>query len=276
VELANVAGELNGVFQFNAFYNMIKPSTGFPAMLDRINARMIGNEFRLHPGETEQGPQALEYMAEMARKGKDVTGVVIPYQHIRRFDASGAFLFNGLPSWESVKGSPEALKRACADPAFRSRLELERNTDAGQPEHHTWTGWSGLVFERLDNPALGQLENKSVEQIALETGKNPADAFFDTWLADDLRSGLLYYGLANDRLDVLEDMITSPYGLIGTDAGAHLDRFFWHGTPARLLGYWCREKNLLGLEEAVWKLTGMPAQNSRSIAGASRWAGRRT
>jgi N-acyl-D-aspartate/D-glutamate deacylase len=54
-------------------------------------------------------------------------------------------------------------------------------------------------------------------------------------------------------------MITSPLGLIGTDAGAHLDRFYWYGTPARLLGHWTREEKLLTLEEAVHKLTGFAA-----------------
>jgi N-acyl-D-amino-acid deacylase len=38
-----------------------------------------------------------------------------------------------------------------------------------------------------------------------------------------------------------------------------VERFFWHGAPARLLGHWYREKHLFdSLEEAVWKITGYP------------------
>jgi N-acyl-D-aspartate/D-glutamate deacylase len=87
------------------------------------------------------------------------------------------------------------------------------------------------------------------------------DAFFDLWLDDDLRSVFFYRGIANGDLEALADMIKSPTGLIGTDCGAHLDRFFWHGSPARLIGHWWREEHLFPtLEETVWKLTGFPAE----------------
>ena len=67
--------------------------------------------------------------------------------------------------------------------------------------------------------------------------------------------------------EILAEMIKSQRGLIGTDVGAHLDRFFWHGAPARVLGYWCREKKLFTLEEAVWKLTGFPASKLKLNRG---------
>jgi N-acyl-D-aspartate/D-glutamate deacylase len=82
-----------------------------------------------------------------------------------------------------------------------------------------------------------------------------------------LNSQLLYNGLANAYPELLADMIKSDTSLIGTDVGAHLDRFFWHGAPTRVLGYWRREKNLFSLEQAVHKLTGFPAQRLRLNRG---------
>ena len=99
------------------------------------------------------------------------------------------------------------------------------------------------------------------------SGKSPVDTFFDTWLQDNLRSRWLYQGWANANMEILAEMIKTPQGLIGTDAGAHLDRFFWHGAPARILGYWCREKKLFSLEKAVWKITGIPAEKLRLNRG---------
>ena len=90
-----------------------------------------------------------------------------------------------------------------------------------------------------------KLERKNVEEIARLTEKAPVDAFFDTWLEDDLRSRLRYHGLANAHTELLAEMIKSDTGLIGTDVGAHLDRFFWHGAPTKVLGYWRREKKPL-------------------------------
>ena len=141
----------------------------------------------------------------------------------------------------------------------RRKLEAERIDGAGSPEFPGWAGWGSVVFDRMESPELKKLEGKTVAEVAQARGEAPADVFFGSWLADDLRSRMLYYGLANHDLEELAEMIVSPYSLIGTDAGAHLDRFFWYGTPARLLGHWQRERGLLTLEEAVHKLTGFPA-----------------
>src|SRR5947208_10762864 len=48
VELAATAGEFGGCFQFNGFGNLLKPESGAPALIERIDNFMIGNEFRLH------------------------------------------------------------------------------------------------------------------------------------------------------------------------------------------------------------------------------------
>jgi len=149
----------------------------------------------------------------------------------------------------------------------RTKLEKERIEGVGKPDFPEWLGWGNMIFDRMEEESLKSLETKSVEEVARATGKSPVDTFFDTWLRDDLRSRFLYKGLANGNMEILADMIKSPQGLIGTDAGAHLNRFFWHGTSARILGYWCREKKLFPLEEAVWKLTGHPASKLRLNRG---------
>jgi N-acyl-D-aspartate/D-glutamate deacylase len=259
VELANLATEYGGCFQFNGFGNLLKPESGFPALVEKIHCKMIGNEFRVRPGEKDDGPRSIAFMEEAKKRGKDINGVVIPYQHIRRFGINDSFLFNGLPTWEAIKKPPEGLPQQLRDKSVRAKLERERLEGAGKPEFPEWLGWGRVVFERVESAELKSLEGKSAEEIARITGKSPVDAFFDTWLKDDLRSRCIFLGWANAHTDLLADMLKTQQGLIGTDAGAHLDRFFWHGAPARLLGYWCRERKLFTLEEAVWKLTGFAA-----------------
>lgn len=259
VTLANLAGEYGGSFQFNGFGNLLKPETGLPALVDRVTSRMIGNEFRTRPGERGDGPGGIAFMEEAKRRGKDMYGVVIPYQHIRRFGFGDPFLFDGLPTWETIKGSPGGLEAGLADSENRRRLDRERIEGAGRPAFPEWNGWGALVFESVQEPSLKLLEGRNVGEAAADAGRAPVDFFFETWLRDGLRSRFTYYGWANVDMEVLADMIRSPHGLIGTDAGAHLERFFWHGAPARILGYWCRERHLFGLEEAVAKLTGHPA-----------------
>lgn len=270
IELANLAAEYEGCFQFNGFGNLLKAESGFPNLVDKINAYMIGNEFRLHPGEKEEGSRSIAFLEQAKAKGKDLNGVVIPYEHIRRFGIKDCFLFDGLPTWERIKKPPEGLRGRLEDGSVRLRLEKERIAGAGKPAFPEWAGWGRLLLDRVEKQELKSLEGKSVEEISRAVAKSPIDAFFDTWLKDDLRSGWLYHGWANNDPGVLGQMIKTPQSLIGTDAGAHLERFFWHGTPARILGYWCRERKLFPLEQAVWKLTGHPASKLRLNRGQLR------
>ncbi|MFQ5904523.1 MAG: amidohydrolase family protein [Candidatus Binatia bacterium] len=267
IELANLAAEYGGCFQFNGFSNLLKPKSGFPILVEQIRSSMIGNEFRLHPGEKDEGPRSIAFMEEAKKRGKDINGVVIPYQHIRRFRVENCFLFDGLPTWEAIKTPVEDLHRHLEDQNVRRKIEKERIEAAGRPVFPEWLGWERVVFERAEKGDFRSMEGKNMVEISRMTKKSPVDAFFDTWLQDDLRSRWLYLGWANAHMDILEDMIKSPHGLIGTDAGAHLERFFWYGAPARLLGYWHREKKLFSLEEAVWKLTGFPAEKLRLNRG---------
>jgi N-acyl-D-amino-acid deacylase len=266
IELANVAAEYNGCFQFNGFQMILQPESGVPEMLGKIPALQIGNEFRVRPAAREQGVKSIKYMEDAQRRGQKLYGVVIPYQHIRRFNLDDGFIFNGLPTWEAIKNSGD-LRRKLNDKDTRKKLEQERIACQGKPEFPEWQGWDRLVFEHVEKPELKKLEGKTVEEIARLTEKAPVDAFFDTWLEDNLNSQLLYNGLANAYPELLADMIKSDTSLIGTDVGAHLDRFFWHGAPTRVLGYWRREKNLFSLEQAVHKLTGFPAQRLRLNRG---------
>ena len=266
IELANVAAEYNGCFQFNGFQMILQPESGVPAMLEKVPALQIGNEFRVRPGAKEQGVKSIKYMEDAQRRGQQLYGVVIPYQHIRRFTFDDGFIFNGLPTWEAIKNSGD-LGQKLNDKETRKKLEQERIACSGKPEFPEWQGWDRLVFEHVEKPELKKLEGKTVEEIARLTEKPPVDAFFDTWLEDNLNSQLLYNGLANAYPELLANMIKSDTSLIGTDVGAHLDRFFWHGAPTRVLGYWRREKNLFSLEQAVHKLTGFPAQRLRLNRG---------
>ena len=269
VELANVAAEYNGCFQFNGFQMMLQPESGVPDMLKRIPGLQIGNEFRQRPGQIADAPKAISYMEEAQKRGQQLFGVVIPYTHIRRFTINDCFFLNGLPTWEAIKAAGD-LSSKLRDKEIRKKLEQERIAGAGKPEFPEWLGWDRMVFEHIEKPELKKLEGKNVADIARLTEKAEVDAFFDTWLEDDLKSQCVYHGLANAHKDVLADMIKSETSLIGTDVGAHLDRFFWHGAPVKVLGYWRREKNLMSLEKAVHKLTGFPAEKLRLNRGLLR------
>ncbi len=260
VELANLAGRYGGLFQFNGFLpQVVVPETGHAALLDRITCTSIGNEFRIIPERNAQAYQALAWLDEQTRRGKDVIGVFIPYRYTQRFDVERAFIFDGLPTWEEARGSREELKRKLADPEFRRRLEAERVAGAGSPRFREWWGWDDVVVHVVQRGELKEMEGESIGAVARRTGQASVDVFFDLWLADDLASSFNYWGAQNGNPALFEKVLKHPQVLFGTDAGAHLSQFYWHGSPAYVLGHHWRETGLFTLEEAVNKITALPA-----------------
>src|ERR1051325_11711052 len=132
---------------------MLKPARGVPALIEKVRANMIGNEFRVRPGEKDDAMKSIAFMEEAKKRGKDINGVVIPYMHIRRFGAADCFIFHGLPAWEAIKGSAD-LKNKLGDPALRQTLERERVAGAGKPEFPERLGWDRVVFEHVEKGAL--------------------------------------------------------------------------------------------------------------------------
>src|SRR5207244_10800718 len=185
IELANVAAEFNGCFQFNGFQMMLQPDNGVPAMLEKIHGTRIGNEFRQRPGQKADASRAIAFMKEAQKRGQDLYGVVIPYTHIRRFTIEDCFFLNGLPTWEAIKGSSD-LRQQLRNKETRRKLEQERIAAAGKPEFPEWHGWDRVVFEQMEKPELKKLEHRSDGEIARLTDHTPMDAFFDSWITDAL------------------------------------------------------------------------------------------
>ena len=154
IQLANVAAEYNGCFQFNGFQMILQPESGVPEMLTKIKALQIGNEFRVRPGAKAAGMESIRYMEDAQKRGQDIYGVVIPYQHIRRFNLDDCFLFNGLPTWEAIKNAPD-LKAKLSDKETRRKIEQERIACQGKLEFAEWA-WLGSRCVRAFGKAGAQ------------------------------------------------------------------------------------------------------------------------
>ena len=95
---------------------------------------------------------------------------------------------------------------------------------------------------------------------AARRGQDVIDAFFDLALEDDLQTQFTVAIMNTDAASVAE-IFTHPRSLIGlSDAGAHLTLFCEAGQTSRLLGHWVRERGALTLEDAVRRVTSMPAE----------------
>ena len=85
------------------------------------------------------------------------------------------------------------------------------------------------------------------------------DAFLDLVLDDDLRTSFQVIDRNNDA-ESQREIFGSPYTVIGTtDGGARPDKGDRTTYSTHLLGYWVREKQVMSLEEAVYRMTGKTA-----------------
>jgi N-acyl-D-aspartate/D-glutamate deacylase len=160
-----------------------------------------------------------------------------------------------LPSFKEVLATPRAERaQLYADRAWRERArpELGRGWSARLPK--------AVVAETdKDRDAVG----RTLEDIAAERGVEPFDVLVDLSLQEDLRTRFTFV-LANDDEDEVGDLLRDHRSLLGlSDAGAHASQLCDACFSTHLLSHWVRERKVLGLEEAVWRLTGHPARAFR-------------
>lgn len=174
------------------------------------------------------------------------------------FKLVGMGIFDQLPSWRRVMGTPRAeLPAVFRDPAFRAAFKQDVT---GEYEgFRMFKGdWEEVNVLLVGDPKLQDRIGKTVAEIAAERGADPYDVFFDVALEDELRTEFSYL-LAGD-LPRRPTLLDENY-LIGlSDAGAHLTLLADHAYATYFLGRWIRERGLMPLEEGVRKLTKVPAE----------------
>ena len=196
--------------------------------------------------------------------GQDVSADMYPYV------AGGTALASSLPPWVAEGGTQKLLERL-KDPQTRARIKREMAT-----EHPDWEnlylgsgGASGVLISGIENPDLKKCDGQTLAQIAASQNKAPLDALFDLVLADKAQTGALYF-IANEN--DLRYGLKQSWTSIGLDASelsmdGPLFEFHSHprafGSMPRLLGHYVRDEHLLLLEQAIRKITSLPAQRER-------------
>ena len=193
--------------------------------------------------------EAIALIDSARRAGLDVTADMYPYP------ASGTGLATILPSWVQAGGTDSMLARL-ADPDVRRRLG-EARAEARPPED--------ILINAARADTLRVYEGKRLDEVGRMRGQDPYEAAFDILLADSGATSAIYFTMseANVRLGLVQ-----PWVSIGQDASARnpdtTGRERGHprgfGTFPRILGRYVREESLLTLEDAVRKMTSLPAQ----------------
>ena len=121
----------------------------------------------------------------------------------------------------------------------------------------------------VSRAALKRFQGRTLDDIAKAARKDPLDVLMDIIADDDTTgSGIMFFMNEDDMRLALKH----PLLMLGTDSGgmapdsppptAGVHPRAW-GSAARILGKYVREEKLLSLEEAVRKMTSLPAQRMR-------------
>ena len=193
--------------------------------------------------------QMLELVDDARAEGLDVTFDAYPYEW------SSTRLLILMPIWVQ-EGGPVRTKERLADAAVRERIRedlVARGT--------MFAGPGGLQDVRLGYFALPehrQWEGRTIGEILAETGSEPVDLLCDLLISEDLRVNEVTPG---PHLDGIRRFYRHPVAMVGTDSVFVGDRPSprTYGSFPRILGQFVRDERILGLEEAVHKMTGAPA-----------------
>ena len=119
-----------------------------------------------------------------------------------------------------------------------------------------------LEVEAVCDPAHSAWVGRSLAEIGTERGTNPLDTFLDLALEENLATSFRtrMNELAREFIKhVVEAGVGDPIVMAGSsDGGAHLGSFTGADYSTRLLSEWV-PAGALSLEQAIWRLTGMPA-----------------
>jgi N-acyl-D-amino-acid deacylase len=160
-----------------------------------------------------------------------------------------------LPLWIQ-DGGPEPLKERLAERAARERLRAELR--ARGAAYTSPAGWADVRLGYFARPENLRWEGRTLADVMSERGVDAVDAMCDLLLAEELRVNQVTTGPWSETM---HHFVVHPMGMFGTDSTFIGDKPSprTYGSYPRVLGEFVRQRELLGLEEAVRKMTSAPA-----------------
>lgn len=171
------------------------------------------------------------------------------------------YQWSRVPAFQDVLGRDvDVMAKAYSDPSWRDRARSEAIGLADMKDF-------------LDGDIEGYFERTSVEEttkhralrgrplleLARERGIHPFDLMLDLALEEGLETR--FRTRSPGTYDELRELVTDPRTVLGAhDGGAHVDMLCDSCYPTYTLRYWVREKQAMSLEQAVYRMTGQPAE----------------
>jgi len=207
-------------------------------------------------------PEAVAMVEQARAEGLHITADIYTYP------ASSTGLNASMPPWVQEGGFEASLERL-ADPVLRKRIarEMQEESDAWENGYLGAGSPDNILLVGFKSEKLKPLTGKTLAEVAEMRGTPPEETAMDLIVEDRSRIGTIYFSQSED---IVRQAIALPWVSFCSDAasvapeGVFLKRNPHpraYGSFARLLGRYVREEQLISLEDAIRKLTALPADN---------------
>ena len=173
-----------------------------------------------------------------------------------------------MPPWVQ-EGGYEKWAERLQDPEIRQRVLEEMTTPTDKWENLMYDAGTSdnLLLVGFENDSLRHYTGKTLTEVAKIHGKSPEETAIDLVIADGSRVGTVYFLMSEENV---KKQIALPYMSFGSDAASMTPEGVFlnssthprsYGNFSRLLGKYVRDEQIISIEEAVRKLTSLPASN---------------
>jgi len=184
------------------------------------------------------------------------------------YTAGATGLNASMPPWVQEGGYDKWAERL-QDPEIRKQVLLEMTTPTDKWESLMQAAESAdkILLVGFKNDSLKYLTGKTLAEVASLRGKSPEETAMDLVVQDGSRVDAVYFLMSEDNV---KKQITLPWMSFGSDAESSAPEGVFlkssthpraYGNVARLLGKYVRDEKVISLEEAIYKLTTLPATN---------------
>jgi N-acyl-D-amino-acid deacylase len=260
VELARVAARFGGIYashirdEGNRVDEAVKEAlliglqAGCPVDIShfKVSSKKRWGESRL----------TVQLVADARRRGQQVT----VDQYV--YPASSTSLASVLPDWVFEGGNEKTMERL-KDPATREKVKSEMIDSIKR------SGFKNFSYAYVANYGPDQSFNgKNISEITKQVrgksgAKEEAEQIIDMIIAGG--AGMIYHKMSEEDIEII---LRQPFTMIASDSGvirfgAAVPHPRGYGNNPRVLARYVREQGVITLEDAIRKMTSLPAQTFR-------------
>ena len=255
IDLAKVVGEYGGMYISHIRAEEDKLLDAVQELISISEEAEIRSEIYHFKASGNSNWQLLDEAIKLIEKARN-EGISITTD-MYMYNASSTGLNILLPEWAKEGGHDKMMEL----------LQIKDKRQQMMDEVDFYVPPEKILLVGFKNENLRNLIGKTLAEVSSERNISPNEAIVDLIYEDDSRIQVVYFSMSEDNI---KKKLALPYMSICSDAGSFATEGVFllqsthpraYGSFARLLGKYVREENIITLEEAIYKLTLLPATN---------------